>query len=248
MCDSAKSDLDGSPESSVNPANRSATWAAWVQAIAAVILIGITGYYAYLTSRSVTATERMVEATKKTVAVQVDPVVTLETQPGGEPTLVVSNAGSAPVVEVSVYLERVLVFGPPANELMPPLEVARCVPPADCAFWNVSRLEPGQTVRQSFFREAATALESAKKLNDAKAAGRMEAPRKILDSTLHPILSFRVTFLREVDRKPYSSQKAVLIVPESRSGKPYVIDGILASVIGYFRETLGILKKVPDTN
>lgn len=223
-----------------NPHSNSATHAAWVQAWSTVGLAVLTLIFAWLTWRTVTATEGMVAATEKTVAVQVDPVVRLETQPGGETTLLLSNTGSAPVVEVSVYLEGVLVFGPPANEVMGPMEVVRCVPPAGCAFWNVSRLEPGQTVRQSFFQEAATTLESAKKLNDAKAAGRMEAPKKILDSTLHPILSFRVTFLREVDRKPYSSQKAVLIVPESGSSKPYVIDGTLASVIGYFRETLGV--------
>ena len=256
--DAPLQEVTPSPE----PDSNSATRAMWVQARAAMFLgvltlflVILTGYYAWLTrqtvaatkrmveatEKSVEATERMVAATEKTVAVQIDPVVTLETRPGGEPTLVLSNTGSAPVVEVSVYLERVLVFGPPANEVMGPIEVVRCDPPAGCAFWNLSRLEPGRTVRQSFFQEAATALESAKKLNDAKAAGRMEAPKKILDSTLHPILSFRVTFLREVDRKPYSTQKAVLIVPESGSGKPYVIDGTVASVIGYFRETLGVL-------
>lgn len=180
---------------------------AWIQAMTTVALVFITFSY--------------VRLTHDLVRLSMHPEVVLEfSHTDGKRELVISNDGLDPVVDVSINTEKVIYVGNiPSIRVTP----GRSIPgrtPTD--WWTMSRLSPNQVQVRAIDDIGESVANGIEMVEAAKSRGELRDVSPKEKVPVYGIVTFRMTYKREVDRKRYTADTRVLVLRDSQTRKPAI--------------------------
>jgi hypothetical protein len=203
--------------------------AACVQAASALVLVGITAYYASVTHNLLKS--------------QVNPLVDFEV-PAGTAEVVISNSGAYQVLDVSVNADSVSFLGPPWNKPAMRVTRGRRIPgrtPGD--WWRLEKLDPGEVQKRSISDVVDNALSGTDWMEKARKEGHLSGIPVHDKAQFFTFLVFRLTFHRDFDHKRHAMQRMVY-VGRDVTGKPHAWDvedfamPLLQDVVRKLREEL----------
>ena len=157
---------------------------------------------------------------QRALQAQVEPQVSLEIEGLGGPSqlLSVSNEGAFPVVEISIYYDTLLFWGPPWHQ--DTRGIYRLPQSRSPGWWHIEKLGPGEVQTHSMDDPTREALDFAKQMNSHKSAGKL--PDVPTSAIFSPQLLHHMKFYREADRKVFRKELAVFVV-RNDEGKPYIL-------------------------
>lgn len=190
--------------------------ATWVQAIASVILVIVTGVLVAISAYYANLTHKLVKS-------QVEPRVEFEFDMSTN-ELAIGNSGPYPVLDVSLNADSMTFIGPPYNRPGITLRGGRRIPgrkPAD--WWAVDKIAAGEIQRKPIGDVIENALRGTDMMEQARKRGELREVSPKEDVQLFTFVIFRLTFHRDFDRKRYTMEKP-LWVGRDASGNPHVWD------------------------
>jgi hypothetical protein len=187
-------------------------FASVAQLLAALVLVGVTYWYATLTSKMLKA--------------QIEPAIGMELIPG-ETTLAIGNDGVDPVVDVSLDVDTFIFL--PGSSTRPPVRVLGVTGPKRMpggptrGLWNVERLSPGAPQTVSIQDPANNAIQGLKMMEKSQARGEISGVLPQEKVQLRALLLFRLIYHREVDKRRYTVVKRVAVMADP-TGKVHAWD------------------------
>jgi hypothetical protein len=196
----------------------------WIQAVATLVLVFITAYYAYLTHNLLK------------IQVESELSLEIETTPSGA-AFFIRNDGTYPVVRISIDPEIMVYLGPPRNQKIFQLKGGHG------SQWRIPLLKPGEIQSWPINELGEVSLKHTKMLETSKASGKLGSISPKEQIQFWPVIIFRMTAHREVDLKPYRKVKIAVVFSDSNTGKPIVQSTDYVASVSYLQEFLKQLSK-----
>lgn len=182
--------------------------AIWVQAIGTIVLIGITGWYAWLTYGL--------------LQVQVEPDVELEIGLFPSPHVFIRNDGKYPIVDISMEADNYVFLGPPRNQLMTEMRRFPSATPLT-PWWHVKRLDEREVQTHPFDDVADNVIGQIQQWRTVQKQGRLVGIKPEEQIQFLPAIIFRMKYHREVDQRVFRKEKAIMLMVDTTvtdNGKP----------------------------
>jgi hypothetical protein len=178
-------------------------WAPWVQAIGTVVLVGITGWYAWLTHGL--------------LQVQVEPDIEFEIGHFPQPQVFIRNEGKYPILDISMEANNYAFLGPPRNQLMSEMKIYPSATPGP-PWWHLEILGEQEVQAHSFEDVAENVIGQIQQLRAVQARGALLGISPNEKIQFVPAIIFRMKYHRKVDQKVFRKEKAVILLMDTTSG------------------------------
>lgn len=177
--------------------------------------------YVVLTAGLLYVAYNQTQIAQLSLQVQAEPQVSLEIEGLlGNPQLSVSNNGAYPVVDISIYYDVVLFWGPPWHQ--DARGITRLPGSRSPGWWHIEKLGPGEVQTHSMEDPAREALDHTKQTERNWSRGALPDIPSSAKISFVPQLLHHMKFYREADRRAFQKELAVFVVLDD-AGKPFIL-------------------------